>query len=160
MRRLGEAVSQVGKAGVGVLAGAMMALSLAGCAGDNTADAPGASADGINEAAKKIEPDQRYGTVHALMEAAVEAGYECKRWRQTDKVTLAAESGNCSSNDVFSTYASDGDLQSQLETERAVEDMFADAGIEPDPTLVGPNWIIKSPKIGALQPVLGGTVNN
>ena len=105
-----------------------------------------------------VEKDARYGTVQGLMEAAVEAGYICKRWRQDDKVDLAAESGSCSGSDVFATYASDGDLQAQLDTFREFDEMFEEMDIESDPTLVGPNWTIKGTEGVELQEVLGGTV--
>lgn len=55
--------------------------------------------------------------------------------------------GQCSDEDVFSTYATDADTASQVELGRGVVNM-----------LVGPNWIINIPEQhrAALQAKIGG----
>jgi hypothetical protein len=148
----------------------MVLVLFAGCGnGDNDRnDAPARSSDSGSEApatstdAAADEPamvkDSRYGTVEELKEAAVAAGYLCKRWVQDDKVQLAAESGHCSGADVFATFASQGELQAQLET-RQLNEMFAEADVEDDTlTLVGPNWPINGHQSVEVQAMLGGTV--
>jgi hypothetical protein len=142
-----------------------MFLVVAGCGSDtdDTSDRPtepavsSTTSPSAPESAS-VSPDARYGTVDELRDAAVAAGYECRRWKVDNKVTLAAESGSCSADDVFATFASDGDLQAQLDSFKGTDDMLAEAGIEPDPHLVGPNWIITGPDAGGLQSALGGTV--
>lgn len=129
-------------------------IALTSCGDDGSEASPSEP----SESTPIVEKDARYGTVEGLMEAAVRAGYDCNRWRQDDDVDLAAESGTCSNSDVFATYASDGDLQAQLDTFRELDEMFADLDMEPDPTLVGPNWTIKGSEGVKLQEVLGGTV--
>lgn len=103
-------------------------------------------------------PDSKYGTVEQLRAAAVDAGFDCRRWRQHNDVATAAESGSCSGDDVLATYASEGDLQRQLDQEKKNTDLLVEYGIEVAPILVGPNWTIKSPEAPDLQEELGGTV--
>lgn len=116
-------------------------------------------AEPVEQTEPSITPDSTYGTVEELKDAAVAAGYYCKRWRPTNKVALAAESGNCSGVDVFSTYASEGDLQAQLDTEKETSAMLVEYDIDPGISLVGPNWIIHGEEeVRPLQAVLGGTI--
>lgn len=107
--------------------------------------------------ARPPRSDARYGTVEDLRDAAVAAGFECKRWKQTNLVATAAESGECGRDSVFATFASEGDLQEQIEVYRDVDKLL---GKDASPRLVGPNWIINSPEAPELQPELGGTVEN
>jgi hypothetical protein len=101
-----------------------------------------------------------YGTVDELHLAAVNAGYVCSHWKQDNVVKLAAESGHCSDADVFATYASEGDLQQQLDTSKQTDEMLVQAHVDPGITLVGPNWTINGSDqaIRALQAHLGGTI--
>ncbi|WP_067428586.1 hypothetical protein [Nocardioides jensenii] len=126
-----------------------------GSKGANTAT-PAATAESTPE--PQFEKDAAYGTVQELHDAAVEAGYVCANWKPEHNVTLAAESGTCSDEDVFSTFASQGDLQSQLDLHREMNELLADADIDPSPMLVGSNWIINGDNAPALQSMLGGTV--
>lgn len=100
------------------------------------------------------EPDAMYGSVVELRDAAVAAGLECPNWRQSNKVTAAAESGTCSSSTVLSTYLSERDKREVVANHKQFNDMLDDD----DPVLVGPNWIINSPQAAELQQLLGGTV--
>lgn len=101
-----------------------------------------------------------YGTVEQLRQAAVNAGYVCPHWHQDNVVKLAAESGACSDNDVFTTYASTGDLQAQLDSDKAVAQVELQANVDPGVALVGPNWMVRGADgpIRALQRSIGGTV--
>lgn len=93
-----------------------------------------------------------------LRDAAVDAGLPCPHWQQTDVVSLAAESGNCSSTSVLSTYATERNLQRQVDTYQSLNDMFEEQKLETDPILVGPNWIVASPKAPLLAKSMGGTI--
>lgn len=130
------------------------ALLLTACDGGGEPQGDAAPADPSPTA------DARYGTVDALKNAAVEGGYDCKRWRQDDAVTLAAQSGTCSGDSVFATFASEGDLQAQIETYREFDEMAKDLEMDSDPRLVGSNWVINAPEAAELQDSLGGTVEN
>jgi hypothetical protein len=76
-------------------------------------------------------------------------------------LVTAAESGNCSDGDVFSTYASQADLDAQIAQERSNKDMLREAGIDEGASLAGPNWIINMSDDVALEKLradLGGTL--
>lgn len=99
-----------------------------------------------------------YGSVEDLRDAAVAVGFECPKWKQTNAVTLAAESGTCSSDSVLTTYASEADLQAQLDQEKENATLMTDVGLSTEPILVGPNWLVKSPDAPDLREGLGGVV--
>lgn len=131
------------------LVGALIAVALllAGCGGE---DEPGAEATPTKQAGP-----QSFNTLQALRDAAVEAGYECPRWVQDNKVKLAAESGSCSDADVLATFASQADLEAQVATLREIGEMVSD----PDPIVVGPNWIINGADSPDIAEALGGVVS-
>jgi hypothetical protein len=100
-----------------------------------------------------------YGSVVELRDAAVDAGYFCKHWREDDQVTNAAESGSCSDADVFCIYASTRDRDRQVRQTRANNELLKDAGIPPSVVLFGPNWSINVEDKSAanmLRATLGG----
>lgn len=101
---------------------------------------------------------QAYRSVTDLRDAAVDAGFVCPNWDQTDRVTLASESGNCSGDNVFMVFDSDKDLQSQLALYRKHDAEHDAWNVPRGPRLVGPNWIIKWDGVAELAPKLGGTV--
>lgn len=142
----------MGKASMAVLIG-VLALTVSACGDDRPAQKT------AEAGSTKPSGPVSYSTVADLVDAAIDAGYDCAQWVQDDAVTLAAESGHCSDADVFATFASEGDLQQQLETDRSMDDLLKESGIEPDPTLVGPNWSISGPDAPALADALGGTVS-
>lgn len=135
-------------------AGLVLAVAqLVSCGGDGnlptevtqaTSDAP----------AQAVE----YGSVTELKDAAVEAGYTCSSWVVENVVALAAESGSCGDDSVLSTYASQVDLQSQLDVEKEASKLLTDNGIETTPVLVGPNWLFKAPEAVELRESLGGVL--
>lgn len=86
--------------------------------------------------------NQTYGAVTDLRDAAIAAGYACDSWVEDDKVTNAAESGNCSDNDVFCVYASESSRDAQISQTRANNETLISAGIDPSIVLFGPNWSI------------------
>jgi len=90
--------------------------------------------------------------VTELRDAAVAAGYPCPSWVQTNKVEAAAESGNCSDADVFSTYATPGQLEDAVTRLKAMNGVFKSV------VLVGENWIINSDNARDLRSKMGGTI--
>lgn len=123
---------------------------LAGCGtkADNTTPSVATATSGpstTNGPAHAVE----YGTVAALKDAAVAAGYICPSWDQTNQVTDAAESGSCSDQDVFMTFTS------QTGRDHVVALLKKSGHAQ---LLVGPNWVINSPAERPLQDTLGGVV--
>lgn len=133
-----------------VLAGLLVTLSAAtaGCSSENSEPSSMGEPSAVGEVSSVVE----------LRDALVAAGYECAAWEQENVVNLAAESGACDESSVLSTFASEGDLQAQLDLFRESESLFTDAGVEPDPMLVGANWIFRSLEAPAYADELGGTV--
>ena len=121
-----------------------MALLLAGCSGS-----------GANESSPTPTPTgpTRYDSVTALRDVAVDAGYSCPSWRQTDQVLKAAQSGTCSDQDVFSIYLSNESVETAVLAlkQGAPAKMYL---------LTGANWIINAPgdDVYSLKDALGGTV--
>jgi hypothetical protein len=109
-------------------------------------------------ASKVPAPQARYGSVTELRDAAVEAGYICPSWVQDNVVVLAAESGHCSDADVFTTYASPGQLDEMVAQTKSNNQMLASATVGANPTLVGENWMIHSEGAIDIQPKMGGTI--
>lgn len=128
-------------------------LIAAGCGG-------GSSSDGSDKAATKPTSKAlgNVSSVVALRDALIAAGYDCPSWKQDNIVKLAAESGSCDDDSVLSTFASDSDLQAQLDTTRALNQMSVDANVQPTPVLVGPNWMFSAPEAGEYASEVGGTV--
>lgn len=139
--------------GLGIASVALVLLSACGGSGE-----PSVSGKTTAAAEPTREDLGSVSSVTELRDALVAAGYECPNWDQSNVVDLAAESGSCSDSDVLSTFASPGNLQDQLDTSRGMDQMSIDAGLKPDPSLVGPNWIFRSPDAGAYADELGGTV--
>jgi hypothetical protein len=92
-----------------------------------------------------------YSSVVELKDAYVAAGGDCDEWAQTNRVTVAAQSGDCDGNTVLSTYASESDR------ETAVANLKM---LNPDnySLLSGPNWIINSPDVADVSDALGGVL--
>ena len=133
---------------------AAAALVLAGCSSHNQPQAaPSPTPTGPPVA-------QRYGTVVALKDAAVQAGFTCPKWVQDNVVQDSAESGHCADDDVFSTYATSADLQTGADNIKGMNQMMRDNHLDPGVVLVGPNWIINAPDpdVTRLVKKLGGTV--
>ena len=128
---------------------AVVAVFLVGCGSDDD-DQP-QSGDSPRELG-------RVGSVVELRDAAEAAGYVCSNWEQQNLVGLAAESASCNDSSVFSTYASDADLQAQLDMEKGMRDLLSDSGVPGTPVLVGENWLLKDPHVADLVDELGGTI--
>ncbi|TDT31144.1 hypothetical protein [Naumannella halotolerans] len=103
------------------------------------------------------EKDATYDSVEALRDAAIEAGYECPNWEQRNQVTAAAQSGSCSTADVFATYLSEAARDEAVNNLKAFAADFDDM---PVTVLAGPNWTINAPDeaVHELHEKLGGTV--
>ncbi|WP_432560605.1 hypothetical protein [Granulicoccus sp. GXG6511] len=87
-----------------------------------------------------------------LRDAAVAAGYDCPEWAETNVVKLAAGSGRCSDQDVFSVYLTQQDVSTSVQNLKALG-----AGVH---LLTGPNWIInvRPAHLEPLREKLGGTI--
>lgn len=129
-----------------VVAAAALALSLtlAGCGSDNNAFA-------LKDSAPPADGGS-YGTIEDLKEAAVEAGVDCPDWDLHNKATYASSSGSCSDSIGLATYASESQMDKQLEAWKVIGEMIV---LE---RLVGKNWTIDVADPEALQKKLGGTV--
>jgi hypothetical protein len=124
----------------GVALGFALVVALAGCS------APGATAT-------PTPTTQALGKVSAIDEvrdAFIEAGGVCN-WEQTDQVTAATASGECSSKTVIMLF------DDRAERETVVTNLQTLKMTDSDLTLlVGENWVINSPDAEAMQDELGG----
>ncbi|WP_284977603.1 hypothetical protein [Arthrobacter sp. fls2-241-R2A-200] len=128
------------------------AVALTGCApvgGTSTA-----SASTPTPTPTKTVPanGEHYSSVASLEAAFVEAGGDCSGFEQTNKVTHAAESGNCGTGSVLSVYSSLSDRDAVVDEMKQFADVI---GMN---VLVGENWIINDKKVAQYQPKLGGTL--
>ena len=130
---------------------------LSGCGGKDATTDDAKSKATSTASAGPVEP-ARYGSVTELRDAAIEVGYVCENWVGDNRVNLAAESGTCDDESVLATYASDADLQAQLDTDKELTGLMTENGIESTPVLVGPNWIFKAPEAPAVREKLGGVI--
>lgn len=95
-----------------------------------------------------------YSTVAALRSAYVKAGGACPDFKQTNKITLAAESAECASDTVISTYLSSGDISQLIQNVKKLNvDLKSSGG---NSWLVGENWVINSPTTVKIREKLGG----
>lgn len=138
---------------------ALGALLLAGCGGSSdpapdasptAGDTPSASSSSPVPTA--ASPESTYQSVRDLVDAAVEAGYPCPNFTQSNQVKLALESGACSDFDVFSVYGSRDDMM------EVANFLGASGGTD---YLMGGNWIINGNLswLRTLKRTLGGAVH-
>jgi len=97
------------------------------------------------------EPPKTYATVVELKDAFVKAGGECPDWVQGDRITNAAQSGDCSSSTVLSIYLSEAKRDETIANLKNLSDL----GVH---LLVGENWIINTEDPETYADLLGGTV--
>lgn len=138
------------------------ALALSGCG----SSMPSAPAAGTSTSAPTPTPTPTvsapptsggtYATVVALKNAYVKAGGECPDFVQTNRVTLAAESAECSTNSVISTYVSSSDISQLIQNVKKLNAEVKSTG--GNSWLVGENWVINSPTAAKMQEKLGGKV--
>ena len=124
---------------------ALAVLALAGCSGE---PAPASTPTSPPVA-------QSYASVVELKDAAVAAGYDCPNWVQSNRITLAASSGECSTRDTFAVYLTEQDVSTAVQKHKSFGKSF---GTEVS-LLVGPNWIINSKPatgLGTLREGMGG----
>lgn len=122
---------------------ALAVLALAGCSGE---PAPAPTPTGPPHA-------REYATAADVKDAAVAAGYPCPNWNESNRVKLAASSGECSGADVFSVYLTQQDVSTSVQNLKTVSQ-------GPVNLLTGPNWIINAPHSSLLmiQKKMGGTL--
>lgn len=126
---------------------AVSVVLLSGCAGaPESASSPTATtppADGGT-----------YSTVADLKDAYVAAGGDCPSFSQGNEVKLAAESGECGTNTVLSTYVSNSDVSQVIQNAKT---FWEKLDLTDDSTwLVGQNWIINSHQSADVRGKLGG----
>jgi hypothetical protein len=148
----------------GVAAVAAAVTLLAGCGGGDTTNP---SAPVTSSQATLGEVD----SVVDLKDAAMAAGMSCPFWDQTNAMTLAAESGECTTGSgsyVLSTYISESSrddavqrfkdfslgIRKTLEEKEDVDPALT----QEETLLVGPNWVINSNTAASLQVTLGGKI--
>lgn len=119
---------------------------LAGC----SSSAPTGMPSATSTATPTIR--ETFNHVTELRDAAVNAGYPCRSWVESNKVTLAASSGTCSDSDVFSVYLS-ADAVQQVVTN--LKGLPGEVHL-----LVGQNWVINADDehLSGLQVRLGGQI--
>lgn len=149
---------------VGGVAAVVAAIGLAGCSSGDTTKP---STPVTSSQATLGEVD----SVVELKDAAMAAGLPCPFWEQTNAVTLAAESGECTTGSgsyVLSTYISESSrddavqrfkdfslgIRKTLEGKEDVDPTLTDE----ETLLVGPNWVINSNTAASLQVTLGGKI--
>lgn len=118
---------------------AAIALAVTGC---STSSPP--------ESSPTAAPLGKVSTIEDLRDAYIEAGGVCN-WDQTDVVTGAVASGNCSDKSVLMLFADSADRTA------AVARMGSMTEFEKH-LLVGENWIINAPDVADVQEKLGGKV--
>lgn len=127
---------------------------LAGCGGGSSSGAKTTAPPDTSSTSSGPPTPRRYSTVVELRDAAKDAGTTCPDWKQTDVVKFAAQSGSCSDDSVFATYATTAQLDEAVATYKEIN-TSADA-----PMLVGANWSIVAPAkiVNYLKDEMGGTV--
>lgn len=131
------------------------ALTLSGCAGSTATITATVEPTPTPTVTAPPADGGTYSTVTALKAAYVQAGGECPEFKQTNQITLAAESAECSTNTVISTYLSSSDISQVIQN---VKKLNADLKLtgSSNSWLVGENWVINSPTSAEMQEKLGG----
>lgn len=94
-----------------------------------------------------------YSDVEALRDAFIEAGHECDEWEQSNQVLGAAQSGECGTETVLSTYLTHDAVQDRIaETKESL------GGLLGGEWLTGENWIINTDNARELQEAMGGQI--
>jgi hypothetical protein len=121
---------------------AALVLSLSGCAADASSSS--------STAPTKTAPPATFDTVLELRDAFVAAGGDCEEWQQGDRVTLAAQSGDCDTNTVLSVYLSESSRDQVITNLKSMTAVHL---------IVGENWIINTPAADDdYSADLGGTI--
>ncbi|MGO2112745.1 MAG: hypothetical protein ACTH31_14155 [Pseudoclavibacter sp.] len=93
-------------------------------------------------------------TMAELREAYVEAGFTCT-WSETEDSMFASESGSCSADTVLSVFDSTSDIDAMLAAHEEIVELVGDDM----KYVVGPNWVIHTPRAVEVQAELGGEVH-
>jgi hypothetical protein len=134
-----------------VTAGVVGVLALSGCAGGE--GFAGAATTPSPTPTKTVPANgDHFSSVVTLKNAFVGAGGDCSSFQETNKVTRAAESGDCGTGTVLSVYSSVSDRDAVVDGQKQFADMI---GMN---LLVGENWIVNDKNVAQYQPKLGGTL--
>lgn len=130
------------------------AVALSGCSGSKAAVTAEVTPTPSPTVTTPLAAGGTYSTVAALKSEYVKAGGACPDFKQTNKITLAAESAECASDTVISTYLSSGDISQLIQNVKKLNaDLKSSGG---NSWLVGENWVINSPTTAKIQEKLGG----
>lgn len=98
-----------------------------------------------------------YATVEELKNAFVEAGGSCPSFTQHNRGTLSAESADCATNSVLSTYISSEDVSQLIQNNKKMNEELGYTS-QSNSWLVGENWVINAPDATQVRENLGGLV--
>lgn len=121
------------------VAAAALLLALTGCTSAPAADPTPTSAE-----------LGKVSTVEEVRDAFIDAGGVCN-WKQTDRVTVATASGECSSKTVIMLFDDRSDRETVVSNLQALK--LDDSELT---LLVGENWVINSPDAETMASTLGG----
>lgn len=135
-------------------------FTAAGCNGDKSAseEQPPTDLSPSPAASRSAVMPRTYSTVIELRDAAIAVGYACPRWQQDNVVQFAAESGSCTDDDVFATYATEAQRGEAVSTAKEANQMLKENNIAATPSVFGSNWSISTSRASELAKKLGGTV--
>lgn len=99
-----------------------------------------------------VSGPEEFFEISELRAAFEEAGGSCPLWEQKDNVTDALQSGTCDGETVLMLFSSSEKAQN-----RAFElsETMKRFGLEPH-LLVGPNWVVNSPQVVLVEPIMMG----
>jgi hypothetical protein len=135
-----------------MIAALLVAFLAAGCSGGGAPSRTATPAPAVSRSEIGSNNAQPYASLVELRDAVIKAGYPCPHWRtngKDDGPQHAKESGTCSDEDVFSTYADEAAVQQQVDKSVGVVIL-----------LVGPNWILNLPEShrAKVQAAIGGKI--
>lgn len=118
-----------------------LGLTLTGCSAASSAE---------STPTPTVAPLGKVTSIDTVRDAFMDAGGVCN-WKQTDKVTVATASGECSKDTVIMLFTDREDRETVVTNLQSLRLDGHELTL-----LVGENWIINSPEAEAMQDELGG----
>lgn len=143
-----------------------VAALAAGCSGTESPSPPSPTMETITPAAApepspspspevSVSPSpskdpvpSRFETVEELRDALIAGGYDCPAWKRDDRVTLALQSGECSTQDVLMIFTGESAVHEAVQN-------FKEMGTT---VVVGENWIVNPRAAITVTHAIGGTI--
>ena len=97
---------------------------------------------------------QSFSDIDGVRDAFVSSGGDCPQWNQDNRVTDALQSGTCDEETVIMFFGSEGEANARA---LDLKNTMKSFGITPS-LLVGPNWVINSPQVLAVEQQMGGVL--